>query len=137
MGSTNRPLSFAARPESEGGHSAPSEGLAPHDRGLDDHGRDAALKVNTSLPSGASATSSTPLRPNRLGPVGDVELGGGQDLQGNGAWVNDWTSRYRSPLGKSLIIPYLPASRADDPQTSWTDELTDSWIIMSFFLVFG
>ena len=93
------------------------------------------MAVATSLPSSASATSSTPLRPNRLGPSGDVELGCVEDFRGTGVWVNDWTSRYKSPLGECLIL-HLSVGRADDPQMLCNGALTDLWILISSFLAF-
>lgn len=48
--------------------------------------------------SSTSVVSGAPLRPNRLGPNGDVELGNVQDLPTGGEWVSSWTSRFRSPL---------------------------------------
>jgi len=134
---TNRPLSFAVRSESEGGYGAPPKGLSPHVRRVGDHSGDSTLKVITTLPSSTSATSSTPLRPNRLGPNGDIELGGVEGLPGTGVWINDWTSWYKSPLGKSLILFYLPVGCADDPQMLCNGVITDSPTLLSSFFASG
>ena len=134
---TNRPLCFATRSESEGGHGASPKKLSPRVRRVEDHSEDPALRVTTTLPFRASTTSSTPLRPNRLGPNGDVELGGVEGLPGSGAWVNDWTSLYKSPLGKPLALFHLSVGRADDPQMLCNGVLTDLPILLSFSLALG
>jgi len=59
-----------------------------------DRGGDGIVEVFSPLPS----ASVSMLRPNRLGPNGDVEFGGVQDPPAAGTWVSNWTSQFRSPL---------------------------------------
>ena len=113
------------RSESEDRHGASPKDQTHRVRKIEDNSGDATLRVDTSLPSVASVTSSAPLRPNRLGPNGDIELGGAVNPPGTGEWVNNWTSRYRSPLGKPLMLFHRPTGRTDYPQMLCNDEFTD------------
>ena len=56
------------------------------------------------LTPSASAISNMPLRPNRLDPNEDIELGRMQDPSMAGGWVSNWTSQFKSPLGESWLV---------------------------------
>ena len=86
---------------------------APSIRNLgSDYGGNESVEFITPLPS---AVNGTPLRPNRLGPNGDIELGAVQDRLRTGEWVNNWTLQFASPLGEFLASFHLPPGRADVP----------------------
>lgn len=70
------------------------------------------MEVSTTLPS---AVRGVILRPNRLCLDGNVELGGMQGPSGAGAWVKNWTSQFRSPLGKFISLPHFFVTRVDVP----------------------
>lgn len=82
------------------------------DNELDDSGDKAAEALTSSL----STVSGILLRPNRLGPNGDVESGSVQELPPTGAWVSNWTSQFKSPLGEFLTSLYLLVVDTDVPQ---------------------
>ena len=65
---------------------------APNIRNTEsDHSIDRIMEVVTPLPSAGCAM----LRPNRLGPNGDVEFGRVRDPPATGAQANGWISQFR------------------------------------------
>ena len=57
-------------------------------------------KIAEVLTSSPSALSGMLLRPNRLGPNGDVESGIAQEFTMTRAWASNWASQFKSPLGE-------------------------------------
>lgn len=92
-------LRFVSRDETEDGFGglSGSQPLGVRNRESDNE----EITVESFTPS-TSATSNAPLRPNRLGPNGHIELGRVQDPSMAGGWVSNWTSQFKSPLGESL-----------------------------------
>lgn len=110
---TSRALSFASRSEVEEEYGAPPRYQARSIRPGSDHHGDMASKH---MMSPSSALSDAPLRPNRLCPNGDVELGGVEALPGVGGseeWVKHWTSQFKSPLGGFFEPFRLPVDHAN------------------------
>jgi len=80
-----------------------------------------SVEVLTSSPS---AISGILLRPNRLGPNGDVESGTVQEFPTNRGWVSNWTSQFKSPLGEFSTSLHLLVS-ADVSQMLCNHALAD------------
>ena len=99
-----------------------------------DKGGDGPVEVSTPLPS---VVGGMILRPNRLGPDGNVELGGMQDPLPTGTWAKNWTSQFRSPLGEFIQPLRLFIAHADVPQMLCSDSFTDTFILLSPFVTPG
>jgi len=92
----NNSLSFASRYEADDGCGAPPKYQSPSVQNLRrDRSGDRVTGALAPLPS---AVNYTPLRPNRLGPNEEIELGNVQDLPTSGGWIGNWTSQFKSPL---------------------------------------
>ena len=76
------------------------------------------------------------LHPNRLGPNGNVELGGMHEPPAAGTWVKNWTSQFKSPVGEFVPPIHLFFAYADFPQMSCNYLLTDPFIPFLFTFVF-
>lgn len=103
----NYAMDFTPRPQEEGENGEPPGYQSPGARDSDtDHSGDTA--VNSLTPLRLSPVSGM-LRPNRLGPDGDVELGGVHNPPTARTWVSNWLSQPRSPLGE--LVPSFQSSR--------------------------
>jgi hypothetical protein len=95
------PMDLAPRPQEEEEDGEPPGYRSPGAQDSEtDHSGDTA--VNSLTPLRLSPVSGT-LRPNRLGPDGDIELGGVHNPPMARTWVSNWLSQPRSPLGKPVL----------------------------------
>jgi hypothetical protein len=101
-------VSLTPRSRAEDGYGTPPRYRSPEVRNIEPDRRGyRTAEVVASLPS---TISGTPLRPNRLGPGGDIELGSVPSDPVTGAWVSEWASQFRSPLG-GFIPLFYPLAR--------------------------
>jgi len=126
-----RPLNFISRGEVEDEYGAPPRYQSPSVQNyeLDNNGE----KTAGILTSPPSAVGCILLRPNRLGPNGDVESGNIQELPTTRGWVSNWTSQFKSPLGEFLTSLHLLVVSTDVPQMLCNHAVTDLIISMSSF----
>lgn len=126
--STNLESSF----QTESRHGPPPRYQARTVRIIEpDRGGDGIVEVFTPLPSASVAM----LRPNRLGPNGDVEFGAVQDLPPAETWVSNWTSQFRSPLGGFISSFHFLVICANALQMSCNDLYADLFILAPCFML--
>ena len=102
------PLNFASRHEVEDEYGAPPRYQLPSVPNFEP--KKSGEKIAEVLTSSPSAVSGILLRPNRLGPNGDVESGMVQEFPTIRGWASNWASQFKSPLGEFLTSLHLLAS---------------------------
>lgn len=126
-------MSFTSRYEVEDEYGTPPGCQSPS---ILNHEPDNSGEKTVGVPPSSPPTvCGTTLRPNRIGPNGDIELGSAKDPPATGGWVSNWASQFKSPLGEFSTPLHLLVVRADAPQMLCNRALSDLILLMPLHLV--